>query len=196
MDWIMGHLQLIIVVGGSIAYWLNQRRKVKEEAEIKQSLAEPLPKMQMNDDAERTRRIQEEIRRKILERAGGSVRPKPASTPSPVSATPPPLQAEREKPQPVMVDVYKDSSREAAAAAADVAMLERQQMLAEKLRELQAQRREHDRPAEVFAEKTALAMSASGTAVRGSVLADLRNPVSVRRAIILREVLGTPVGLR
>jgi len=191
----MGHLQLIIVVGGSIAYWLNQRRKVKEEAEIKKSLAEPLPKTQMNDDAERTRRIQEEIRRKILERVGGSVRPKPASIPPPVTATPPPLQAEREKPQPVM-DVYKESSREEAAAAADVAMLERQQMLAEKLRELQAQRREHDRPAEVFAEKTALAMSASGTAVRGSVLADLRNPVSVRRAIILREVLGTPVGLR
>jgi hypothetical protein len=75
-------------------------------------------------------------------------------------------------------------------------MLERQQQLAAKLRELKEQRREHDCPSEVFAEKTALAMSASGTAVRGSLLADLRDPTSVRRAIVLREVLGTPVGLR
>ncbi|MBK9990603.1 MAG: hypothetical protein IPP19_07715 [Verrucomicrobia bacterium] len=191
MEWIMGHLQLIIVVGGAIAYWLNQRRKAKEEAEIEQSLSEPQPMMQMDDDAERTRRIQEEIRRKILERVGGSTRP--VQTPPPMPETPPPLQ--REQPQPV-VDTYTESTREEEAVAADMAMLERQQVLAEKLRELQAQRREHDRPAEVFAEKTALAMSASSTAVRGSVLADLRNPVSVRRAIVLREVLGTPVGLR
>lgn len=187
----MRHLQLIIVVGGAIAYWLNQRRKAKEEAEIEQSLSEPQPKMQMDDDAERTRRIQEEIRRKILERVGGSVRP--VLTPPPMPEAPTPLH--REQSQPV-VNTYKESTRDEEAVAADMAMLERQQMLAEKLRELQAQRREHDRPAEVFAEKTALAMSASSTAVRGSVLADLRNPVSVRRAIVLREVLGTPVGLR
>ena len=193
MDWALEHLRLIILIGGAIAYWMNQRRKAKEEAELAKSLSAPQPQaqVQVNDDAERTRRIQEEIRRKILERAGGSVQPRT----TPVPATPPPLRVEREKPQPVM-DVYKESSREEAAVAADMAMLERQQMLAAKLRELQAQRREHDRPSEVFAEKTALAMSASGTAVRGSVLADLRNPTSVRRAIILREVLGTPVGLR
>jgi hypothetical protein len=147
----------------------------------------------MNDDAERTRRIQEEIRKKILERAGGLV--KSAPIPPAMPATPPPLRLEREQPQPVR-ETYKEPSREESEVAADMAMLERQQQLAEKLRELQAQRREQDRPAEVFAEKTALAMAASGTAVRGSILADLRNPASIRRAIVLREVLGTPVGMR
>lgn len=185
MDWIMSHLQLIVFVGGAIAYWLNQRRKVKEAAEIEQSLSVPQPKTQIDDDAERTRRIQEEIRRKILERTSGST--KPVAAPPPMPAAP--------MAQPT-VNSQTGPSKEEEAIAADLAMLERQQMLAAKLQELQAQRREHDRPAEVFAEKTALAMSASGTALRGSVLADLRNPVSVRRAIVLREVLGTPVGLR
>jgi Flp pilus assembly protein TadB len=194
MNWIFEHLQLIILVGGSIAYWLNQRRKAKEEQEAMRELESqktqaPVP---AHDEDERVRRIQEEIRRKILERAGGSVMTAP--TPPPIPVAPQPIQ--REQPQPV-VDVYKEeSAREEAAVAADMAMLERQQMLAAKLRELQEQRRAHDRPSDVFAEKTALAMAASGTAVTGSVLADLRNPTSIRRAIILREVLGTPVGLR
>lgn len=194
MDWIFDNFRVIIIVGGAVAYWLNQRRKAKEEQEAMRELESqktqsPVPAY---DEDERVRRIQEEIRRKILERAGGSARS--AQTPPPVPVAPQPVQ--REQPQSVE-DVYQEeSARDEAALAADMAMLERQQMLATKLRELQEQRRQHDRPAEVFAEKTALAMAASGTAVTGSVLADLRNPTSIRRAIILREVLGTPVGLR
>ena len=34
------------------------------------------------------------------------------------------------------------------------------------------------------------------TGSRGDLLADLRDPASLRRAFVLREVLGTPVGLR
>ncbi len=190
MNWVLENLRLIILIGGAIAYWMNQRRKARDEAELAKTLSAPGPKTQMNDDAARTRRIQEEIRKKILERAGGSVK----SAPTP-PAMPPPLRSESEQSPPVR-ETYKESSREETEVAADMAMLERQQQLAAKLRELQAQRREHDRPAEVFAEKTALAMAASGTAVRGSILADLRNPTSIRRAIVLREVLGTPVGMR
>ena len=191
MDWVFEHFQLIVVVGGVIAYWLNQRRKAKEEEEAARTVAPSQPNAPVNDEAERVRRIQEEIRRKILERVGGATAPVP---------TPPPLKA---APQPILrreqtaVEAYAESQAEAELlVAADQAMLERQQQLAAKLRELKEQRREHDRPSEVFAEKTALAMSASGTAVRGSLLADLREPTAVRRAIVLREVLGTPVGLR
>jgi len=188
MDWVLDNIRLIVIVGGAIAYWLNQRRKAKEEQEIKEVLATPLPKTQENDDVERTRRIQEEIRKKILERAGGMQRAQP--TPPSLKQTPPPKPVVQPK-----ADVYSESAAEALVMA-DQAMLERQQQLAAKLRDLQQQRREHDHPAEAFAAKTALAMSASGTSVLGSPLADLRNPALVRRAIILREVLGTPVGLR
>ena len=190
MDWILDNIRLIVIVGGGIAYWLAQRRKAKEEAEAARTIVPAQPKVQMSDDGERTRRIQEEIRRKILERTGGA--PRPLQIPPPLKAAPQPLQTSQ-----TQAEAYSESqATEEASVAADQAMLVRQQQLAEKLRELQQQRREHDRPAEVFAEKTALAMSASGTSVLGSPLADLRNPTAVRRAIILREVLGTPVGLR
>jgi hypothetical protein len=187
MEWFLEHIRLIVIVGGAIAYWLNQRRKAKEEQEVAKSLSAPLPKAQMTDDAERTRRIQEEIRRKILERAGGSPQPRP--TPPALPAAP--KSVRRVQPP---ANIYTPPTEESVAA--DMAVLERQQQLAARLRELQEQRREHDRPAEVFAEKTAMAMSASETAIRGSVLADLRNPTAARRAMVLREVLGAPVGLR
>jgi type IV secretory pathway VirB10-like protein len=191
MDWILGHFQLIVAVGAAIAYWLSQRRKAKEEQEAARTVAPAQPNVPVNDEAERIRRIQEEIRRKILERVGGGTRPVPA--PPPLKAAPQP-NPRREQ---TKTEAYSDSQAEAERlVVADQAMLERQQQLAAKLRELKEQRREHDRPSEVFAEKTALAMAASGTAVRGSLLADLREPTAVRRAIVLREVLGTPVGLR
>ncbi len=194
MEWVLDHFRLIILVGGAIAYWLAQRKKAKEEQEIKEVLSTPDPREAMSDDFERTRRIQEEIRRKILERVGGSTRPQmqPQTAQAPRLPAPPPLPVEQPK-----ADAYNDTpTADEALVVADQAMLERQQQLAAKLLELQRQRREIERPAEAFAEKTAKAMSASGTSVLGSPLADLRNPTAVRRAIILREVLGPPVALR
>ena len=191
MDWVFDHFQLIVAVGAAVAYWLTQRRKAKEDQEAARTVAPSQRNAPVNDEAERIRRIQEEIRRKILERVDGVTTPVP---------TPPPLKAAPQAPvrrEQIKIEAYTESQAEAErVVVADQAMLERQQQLAAKLRELKEQRREHDRPSEVFAEKTALAMAASGTAVRGSLLADLREPTSVRRAILLREVLGTPVGLR
>ena len=192
MDWVLDHFRLIVIVGGAIAYWLNQRRKAKEDEETARTMLAKPPQPAAADEGERTRRVQEEIRRKILERTGGATKPT-ATLPPPI-----PVASPLSRPEPPKVDAYVEPSAEEQeqTIAADQAMLLRQQQLAAKLQELQQQRREHDRPAEVFAEKTALAMSAVGTSVLGSPLADLRNPVLVRRAIILREVLGTPVGLR
>jgi hypothetical protein len=201
MNWVFEHFQLVILVGGAIAYWLNQRRKAKEEAEAMRELEaqqaqSPRTQVPVNDEAERVRRIQEEIRRKILERAGGAL-PKPQ---------PPPMVARRTqetvvpKPAPVQAPAKPDAYTQASSAdqtvSLDQAILERQQQLSAQLRELDEKRRHVVGKAEAFAEKTAAVMAASGTAVRGSLLADLRNPISVRRAIVLREVLGTPVGLR
>jgi len=194
MDWVLDNIRLIVIVGGAIAYWLNQRRKAKEEeaaARTGAPAASSASPVRMGDEAERTRRIQEEIRKKILERAAGA--PARLPSPPPIPETPTPLPRAQPKAE---LYVAPSAEEQEKILAADQAMLDRQQQLAAKLRELQQQRREHDRPAEVFAEKTALAMSASGTSVLGSPLADLRNPALVRRAIILREVLGTPVGLR
>jgi len=74
------------------------------------------------------------------------------------------------------------------------ASLERQEQLATRLRELTEQR--------AMAARKAAAVAVNNAAVAQRDLAgqelrhDLRDPRSLRRAIILREVLGTPVGLR
>lgn len=197
MDWFAEHIRMIVVVGGAIAYWLSQRRKAREEAEATRTMTSTsAPQTQVNDDAERVRRIQEEIRRKILERAGGNQanRSQPRSEPvrQPVAVSPP---MPTPKAQPVVEDAYA-GAEEAPLSEIDQSVLERQQLLAAKLRELEEARRQASGKAEAFAEKTTEALEADDEARRGSLLADLRNPVSVRRAVVLREVLGTPVGLR
>jgi hypothetical protein len=191
MDWVLEHLRLIIIVGGAIAYWMNQRRKAKEEQETARTLTStPLAQTQVNDEAARVRRIQEEIRRKIQERAAGGMQKRQPLPEAQAQPTPPPLVPKAQS-EP---DAYAQSP-EGQLAASDREVLEQQQ-LAAKFKELEEKRREHMGKAEVFAEKTAEGMAASDVAVGGSPLADLRNPTSVRRAIILREVLGPPVGLR
>ena len=74
MDWIFDHLQFIIAAAAAVAYWLNQRRTAeKEKAEADRQPATRLPRTQVDEsqDAEQARRIREEIRRKIAERAEG-----------------------------------------------------------------------------------------------------------------------------
>jgi len=188
MDWILDNIRLIVIVGGAIAYWLNQRRKAREEEQAARSRPAPSP-VQATDDAERTRRIQEEIRRKIQERAGGGAKREPSESVVPAMEIPPLIVRSVPK-----ENAYKPV--EVSREASDQAVLEHQLELATKLRELDQKRREAMGRSEAFAEKTAVAMAASDTADRGSILEDLRSTASVRRAIVLREVLGTPVGLR
>lgn len=203
MSWVFEHLQLVIFVGAAIAYWLNQRRKAKEEAEVDQQAqlnpqAAPQVQATVDAEAERVRRIQEEIRRKILERAGGMV---PKQQPPPITAARlekrvEPVTVSVQTRAPEKADAYAQASAEDQTAAFDQAILERQQKLAEQLRELDERRRSVAGNTEVFAEKTTAAMTASGTAVRGDLQADLRTPTAARRAMVMREVLGPPVGLR
>lgn len=203
MNWIFEHMQLVVLVGGAIAYWLNQRRKAKEEAEAMRELEgqqtqSAHTQLPANDEAERVRRIQEEIRRKILERVGGAM-PKPQPPPMPERRFEKeivPAPAEVSTRTTAKTDAYEQASSADQTLSLDQAILERQQQLAEQLRELDVQRRHVVSKAEAFAEKTAAVMAASDTAVRGSLLADLRNPTAARRAIVMREVLGAPVGLR
>jgi hypothetical protein len=75
------------------------------------------------------------------------------------------------------------------------AELERQRRLAEDLRQLEAERAEARRRTARDSAGAAAAAAAVRSA-RGGLAEELRDAASVRRAVILREVLGTPVGLR
>jgi len=88
---------------------------------------------------------------------------------------------------------------EPLSTAITVAELERQSQLADQLRALvEARASTERRAAEVTADLKTEADSERGmlTASRGGLLADLRDPASLRRAFVLREVLGPPLGLR
>ncbi|MET0261311.1 MAG: hypothetical protein ABW223_00320 [Rariglobus sp.] len=204
MDWIGDHLQLIIAIAGAIAYWLNARRKDKagEPADYdgdgepdNQPRAGGL--LREEEDAmqqeENTRRIQEEIRRKIAERQGGARTPPPLqpSEHSPVPALP--TQAwRREQAETRNANEYRriESEREASA------VLERQHALAAQLAALNERRAEASREAKSVWIKPAAAKAAGATREDHELLSELRDARSLRRAIITREVLGTPVGLR
>jgi hypothetical protein len=216
MAWIFEHLQLVLVVAGVIAYWLNQRAREKagqEEADYdgdgvpesrpggsRPEVRELAPASRDGSSPEadeRVRQIQEEIRRKIAERRG-QVAPPPMPTaereqPGRMSPQPPPYPV----PQPVW-----ESEREVVTAYDDSAALERQRRLAEQLEELESRRREAKRMAQSAAQGSraeaafASATEASHGAGSRTLSAELRDPRALRRAIVLREVLGAPVALR
>jgi hypothetical protein len=199
MDLILDNLQLILVIAGSIAYWLNQRRREKsgEPADYDEDgIPENRPTVAPNADAMeeevRTRRIQEEIRRKIQERRGGAA---PVPAPPPLREEAPAYEmpaepdwreqeAPRAAPQPPPLDD--------GVLARQRALQEQLEALAERRAALAASRSESPVAA------TAVAAGPVGTASpkSGALLRDLRNPESVRRAIVLREELGPPLALR
>lgn len=207
MDWILDHLQLVIAIAAAVAYWLNSQRKNATDD------AEP----QDSEEAERTRRIQEEIRRKIAERRGGQapapppagarpappplLRPRPAELPMPPFGAPAqpvfaPRAAREERDDEARTPAEADERARTAARTA--AILERQEKLAEEMRALEAARQEaRKRAAQVATAETERQARENRAAVGARSLAEeLRDAKSARRAIVMREVLGTPVGLR
>jgi hypothetical protein len=204
MSWVLEHLQLIIGAAAAIAYVLNQRRQAN-----KSSTESADPKAgDTSEQTERTRRIQEEIRRKIAERRGAENSPtttrrelipplvRPTSVP-PIDPFGGPMRrvvrkleeaAQRMEQQP------DDSVREKERAAE----LARQARLAEQLRELEDQRMlEQRRAAQIAARNSAEAAKAANSRDSNQELRELlKDPRNVRRAFVMREILGPPVSAR
>ncbi|MEI6105509.1 MAG: hypothetical protein WCR49_00730 [Opitutae bacterium] len=185
MDWVSEHLQLIIAIAGAVAWWLNQRKQQAqagtEEPDLEKNFEDP-------ELAERTRRIREEIQRKIEQRSRGG-----PSAPAAAPALPPILRevVVREPVAPVL----SRSAQSHLEAQHTAEILEQQAALMEQLREAQELKAGALRRMQ-FETEVASKEEAAGAAVRSALGDDLRNPASLRRAFILREVLGPPVALR
>jgi hypothetical protein len=211
MSWILEHLQILIGVAAAIAYFINRRKHSEAETET------PPPRSASNagessyEQAERTRRVQDEIRRKIAERRGAvpGVPVNPASKSRIPDLVPPPRvppldpfggpmrrilrkieeAAEQATPAP--------SAQESAAATNELA---RQRMLEERMREMEATKlvRENQLRTQValLAKKRSGLNEPSASLPIGRLSRALRSPQELRRAIVLREVLGPPVSLR
>lgn len=197
MDWIRDNLQLIIAIAGGIAYWLNQRNKAQNPPEEE---AAPSAERSFEDPelAERTRKIREDIQRKIAQRARGGEAPQPvpAERREPVDNLPelPPilreiLMPEAPRPAPARPAVSHVESQRMAEILEQQAALAEQLKQAKEMKALAAKRAQFE---EATADKTGAAVAAQTGALRD----DLRNPAALRRAFVLREVLGPPLALR
>lgn len=179
-----------------------------------------------NDDTERTRRIQEEIRRKIAERRGEILPPTADTAPAyPREQQPPPLRRPAERmPSPLEAPRPMTSPREVAhrrpTFAPDagpvyreqpeprndyLAQLEEQRrQIAESERQAEAIRRQADAARLQARERLAHNRQAQRqrhhaayvNSVAGSLRKDLRDPLAIRKAVLHYEILGTPVGMR
>jgi hypothetical protein len=188
MDWVSDHLQLIIAVAGAVAWWLNQRRQVQagsEEPDAEKSFEDP-------ELAERTRRIREEIQRKIEQRSRGYPQSEGGSSPGPAAL--PPIMVEVKRREPIAPPLSRAAqSHHDAQRAAEI--LEQQAALMEQLRQAQEMKAAALRRTQ-FETEVASKEEAAVAAVRSALGDDLRNAAALRRAFILREVLGPPVALR
>lgn len=207
MNWILEHLQILIGAAAAIAYVLNRKRAAAQEADEQAQR----PRADVADDqAERTRRVQDEIRRKIAERRGTGVDSGERQTSR--ERVPPPLMR---PPQVPPVDPFGGPVRrvvrklEEAAAnfeerykdpeeAERVSEMARQAKLAERMRELQlAQAAEEKRAAAILlAQKRRVPVVRELVTDADLIRSRLRDPHELRRAVILREILGPPVGSR
>ena len=205
MNWILEHLQLVLAIAGAFAFWLKQRSEAKSPGKETARPVQPAT-MEEADDAERARKIREEIMRKIAERRGEVAKPQPAARQEePKTFKFPPLVRPH-----APVDTFGGPSRpvilrpEPAKAAPPVlvakgesheAVLARQERLAGQMRELEEKRALTLRRATVEAE---VKREADGVWHRAAsnVREELRDPRALRHAMILREILGKPVALQ
>jgi hypothetical protein len=201
MDWILRNLPLFIFIFVVISI-VRAAMRAKEMQE-KEGARE--------HDLERQRRIQEvqeEIRRKIAERRGEVSAPPPLVTAPqrPVERAPagmPPTEpyGGGGSIRRIMEEVERKLQPPAPVPGPAKTRrfdLERKINRAEDLKNAEDDRLALERrtlqQAAVRAETARQAASVS--AVRNRLLADLRQPESLRRAFVLREVLGPPPGLR
>ncbi len=213
LDWLLERVGVVIFVLVFVVQIVRGLMRSRQEAPPEGAKPDAL------EEQRRVHEIQQKIRRQIAERRGGvapvappplvrrEVAPAPAPSPETTQMPDPfggPLRRvlqeieRRAQPEPP-----PPPPRPLPAAAMVVerhgAELERQQRFAEELRVLEESRNLAERRITQAAAVTAAdAQSETGmrNAARGRLLDDLRDPQSLRRAIVLREVLGTPVGLR
>ena len=181
MDWLLNHPQVLFLIVIAVVAMLQKLKQAHtRDAAGPASAAD-------QEDAERTRRIQEEIRRRIRERrALAPTGPPPVSEAEEPVFPPPPPMIEEVRPVVVPPPLPVEDATATAGIAAEFA---RQQKLLERLQAFKAAH-----PASVVA---APQMSWEAvTPAAGRFVTDLRNPASLRRAIVLREILSPPLGLR
>jgi hypothetical protein len=210
IQWILEHLGIVVVV---VLFIVQMVRGVLEQAKNRQ----PRPMQRdASEEERRTREVQEQIRRQIAARRAAHQPEAPPVLPR--EQEPPPMARPETTQMPApfgegpLGRMLEELQRKAqqhlptppppspvVVERRHLAEIERQQRLADELKALEEARHvAQRRAAHVAADR--LAVIESEPAMRGEarkrLLADLSGTESLRRAFLLKEVLGTPVGLR
>ena len=190
MDWILDHLWVLLAAAGAIAQML-----IKAKSQGKEELDEPPQKETAGDPtlADQTRRIREEIQRKIDQRRRAAAAERRAES---VTETESDMGGER---PPLVPQVFSTprQTRELAGhveAQRQAEILERQATLAEQLAQAVAMKAAMQR--RTTFETSISDTDATNDRSRGALVVELRDPAALRRAFVLREILGPPVALR
>lgn len=210
---ILDHLDILIPIIAVLLWFLSRRREEGEERESDRPNSAPFEVEEDEAEArERTRRIQEEIRRRIAERQREDGGPVAAPPPPAMRSDKPPSPRERVRQMPRPVS--EGNLRPPAASRTEVppivtmapdagaAALAYQQRIAEQWQAIERTRREAERlrkasPYAVVASplRRGEAEPSGTVGLRSQLMRDLRDPTSLKRAVLLREVLGAPKGL-
>lgn len=194
MDWLFDHFQLLVAIGAAFAYWLNRRRQAAEQEGEPPAEPPPVPRHATQESAEDpVRRIQEEIRRKIRERQAGLPQGPaefPHSEPPPVPEQP--LTSFRE-PVPPAPPRHGRPDLQTATLMAEA---QQNREWTEELHRAEERRREAEKLAEKAAEELERRTQEELAAVPERVTDLLGDSASLRKAVLLKEILGPPVGLR
>jgi hypothetical protein len=167
MDWIFDNFQIVALVGIALASWIKSRMDAKA--------------------AEREERQAREEMGEGEEIFG----PEEAwEEPPPRQPAPPPLH--RAVPPPVPTAAQYEAELEAAA------LLKHQMDLQERLRQIRETKASTSGGAAVTRARVAASQShaAAAAPVKSGLRSALRNRSEIRRAVVLREILGPPLGLR
>ena len=205
IDWIQKHLFTLVIIAGVLGQLFKAIRGQKDE-DADTPAAPPAERSFEDSEAdERARRIREDIQRKIAQRRREEAPAPVAAEPEPSAYddTPPLMRDEPQAAPPPVVtrSIITERAPEAAVALQrmetqrQAEILEQQAALAEKMRELEQMKAAAQRRA-AFEAASVNQQAAARTAARGALLDDLRDPTALRRAFVLREVLGPPVALR
>jgi hypothetical protein len=210
IEWILEHLGIVVVI---VLFVAQMVRGVLQQAKNRQP-----PPMQRaaGEEERRVREVQEQIRRQIAARRSGQV-PAPERAPVSTAEEPRPLPRPETTQLPefggplgrMLEELQRKVQQQhtppppppppLVVERRNVAELERQEHLAAELKALEDARQVAKRRAmHVADDKLAVAESepALRSGARERLLGDLSDPQSLRRAFVLREVLGPPIGLR
>jgi hypothetical protein len=209
LKWILQNLEIVAVIVLFFAQMVRaflKTRKTEEKRDVTP---------QDYDEERRVREVQEQVRRQIAARRGEqTVETPPMLEPPPETRPPVPRAETTQMPEPfggplgrMLEELQRKAQQHApppppppvVVARANSAELERQRRIVDELKSVEDARLVTKRRAAQQAasrEATAQSEPALRTDAHDRLLVELRDVQSIRRAIVLREVLGTPVGLR